>query len=62
MVCLVIMHQENLKFYDNIDDKSDHCIMNISTDLKDYKDKKLQELYDYYEERKSKKKMNGKTK
>ena len=46
----------NLKFYDNIDDKSDHCEMNISTDLKDYKDKKLQELYNYYEERKSEKK------
>ena len=46
----------NLKFYDNIDDKSEHCKMNISTDLKDYKDKKLQELYNYYEERKSEKK------
>ena len=34
--------------------------MNISTDLKDYKNKKLQELYDYYEERKSKKKNEWK--
>ncbi len=30
--------------------------MNISTDLKDYENKKLQELNDYYEERKTKKK------
>ena len=39
----------NLVFYSYIDSKYNHCDMDISTDLYDEKDKLLQKLYDYYD-------------
>ena len=52
----------NLKFYTSIDSMYDHCKLNVDTYLSDVKQKKLNELYKYYEKKRKEKKMIGKIK
>ena len=45
----------NIKFYDSIVSKYDHCNLSVDTYLSDEKQKKLNELYEYYEKKRKKK-------